>query len=52
MKSKQFPITATKEDLELLAEGARISHRSISNYLIWSGLQQLKILKNSEVSSQ
>lgn len=46
MKNKQFPITPTKEEITLIEEGAKISRRSVSNFLIWSGLEQVKLLKN------
>lgn len=51
MKNKQFPITPTKEEIALIEEGAKLSRRSVSNFLIWSGLEQVKILNKSEVSA-
>ncbi len=53
MKNKQFPITPTKEEISLIEEGAKLSRRSISNFLIWAGLEQVKNLKSlSENSSR
>jgi uncharacterized protein (DUF1778 family) len=52
VKNKQFPITPTEEERRLIEEGAINSRRSISNFLIWSALEQVKTLKkeNSEDS--